>query len=378
MPANAAEPLAAESDAAAAMQQAHQALNAQQLDQAELLLERVLMLKPEHAEARLELAILLARRGRAETALSLIQSLIEDPRTDAAYRRKLTQLLTDLKARDVLTPSQAMANSSPVPTPLYSTEFSWGASSNPLMYTGIGEVTVTLPDGLVTLPLATKARSGSVVGASIGRRLERSGVDISVQQFSLPDTATNLRALIWAELPAPIAEGGLQWYVQAQRGFDRIHRYTAGLSLPWGQQRASLAIYREPEQDDKGAILRYDYRWRGWLGADWFASLERATSTTAMQGYWREMLAVDFQLDAARKIQTQLVAQQDLNGYSALLAHDARRRLLTRYVAYEQQIATGQGGGWLLRAYVGARQSNLELFTYGDRGVQVVWQQQWH
>ena len=68
VPARASAPLQAEQDALQAYEEARRAVADERLDEAELLLERVLMLMPEHAGARLDFALLLARRGQADAA----------------------------------------------------------------------------------------------------------------------------------------------------------------------------------------------------------------------------------------------------------------------------------------------------------------------
>ena len=97
----AADNAEAAAQAQAAYQQALQALEQQQWTQAELLLERVLMFQPEHAEALLQLATLLAQRDRLETAQALIGVLLHDPRTPPAHRRHLQALLDGIESGDV-------------------------------------------------------------------------------------------------------------------------------------------------------------------------------------------------------------------------------------------------------------------------------------
>ena len=68
-----------------ALGQARVEITSQRYDRAEILLERVLMLHPENAEARIELAMLMARRGHIDGAQALVQSLVDDPRTCLLY-----------------------------------------------------------------------------------------------------------------------------------------------------------------------------------------------------------------------------------------------------------------------------------------------------
>ena len=82
-------------EAAAAYTQALQSMEQQQWTQAELLLERVLMFQPENAEAMVQLAQLLAQRGRSESAQAIIQALLQDARTPVPQRERLQALLVN-------------------------------------------------------------------------------------------------------------------------------------------------------------------------------------------------------------------------------------------------------------------------------------------
>ena len=87
-------PMQAEQDALQAHEQARQALAAGQWDEAELLLERVLMLMPENAEARLDFALLLARRGARVTLGKFNQ--FGDSRPLWALTQALDKLMADI------------------------------------------------------------------------------------------------------------------------------------------------------------------------------------------------------------------------------------------------------------------------------------------
>jgi hypothetical protein len=376
-PAQAAGLLQADSDALAAFQQARQALAEQQLDEAEILLERVLMLAPEHAEARLELALLLARRGRADTAQLLIQSLIDDPRTDPAHRVGLERLASSLRQPTVPQNSASAKPAATDPAPLYRAEINLTASSNPLARTAASDITFTLPDGPIKLPLDTQPVGGSIVGASLSRTDGPSGAELSVQQTKVTDASRSARWLAWGELPKLADLTGLQWYAQGQQGFDGLRHYTGGIGLPWGLQRISLARYNDSGQADQGLVLRYDRRSPAFLGADWLSSLERGVSTSKAQGYWRAGISTELALAEGSKLLAQWTAQNDTYGYSALLENDAKRRLVTAYVAIEQQVLLGHEKQLVFRAYTGERRGNLDIFSYRDVGIQVALQQHW-
>jgi thioredoxin-like negative regulator of GroEL len=88
-----------EIEALQAFDQARTEINNQRYDRAEILLERVLMLHPENAEARIELAMLMARRGHNDGAQALVQSLLDDPRTEPDQFKALAALLQSMKKR---------------------------------------------------------------------------------------------------------------------------------------------------------------------------------------------------------------------------------------------------------------------------------------
>ena len=83
-------------EAATAYTLALRSMAQQEWTQAELLLERVLMFQPENAEAMVQLAQLLAQRGRTESAQAIIQALLEDARTPAPQRERLQALQIEL------------------------------------------------------------------------------------------------------------------------------------------------------------------------------------------------------------------------------------------------------------------------------------------
>lgn len=412
-----AAPLQAEQEALQAFEEARQALAAGRLDEAELLLERVLMLMPEHAEARLEFALVLARRGQLDAARALVLGLAQDARTPALYREQLLALAARLAgAPSVPAPSVALnraarsANGShsgaPAGTPhsaatpsssppvLWRAEASVAGSTNPLARTGAEGIVITLPDGPVTLPLSTRPQAGTVAGAHLLRVLGTGGLELSVQHMDRTATATAFRAAAWGEWPAQswpalaqhVGLPPLQWQLQTLRGFDNLRRHFAAVAAPlpdhWlgGAQRLLLGTYAEPAQEDRGWLLRAEHRAAQPTspgGLMWQASAERSASTARAQGYWRLNLALEAPLGPGRRLQAQFTAQEDTHPYSPLLESNSRRRLLTTYLGLEQQLPLGQGHSLLFRAFVSQRASNLSLFAYRDTGIQLALAHQW-
>ncbi len=415
--AGAATPLQAEQDALQSYEEARLALASGRLDEAELLLERVLMLMPGHAEARLDFALLLARRGQTDAARALILGLAQDPRTPADHATQLRALAARLPngeapqastatatATTAAAPRQAARPLAPASAPaaaLWRVEAALSASSNPLSRTGAEGVVLTLPDGPVTLPLSTRPQAGTVAGAGLLRLQGPTGLDVSVQRMDRSGTATAYRAAAWGALPSLAPQAGLpplQWQLQTLRGFDNLRRHSAALAAPWpgGAQRLVLGAYAEPTQQDHGWLLRTEHRGStpqegavapgglfGLAGLQWQASAERSASTARAQGYWRLNLALEAPLGPGRRLQAQATAQEDTHPYSPLLENNSRRRLLTTYIGVEQQLPLaalgplGAGHQLVFRAFSTQRASNLSLFTFRDSGLQIALMRQW-
>ncbi len=394
IPARAAAPLQAELDALQAYEEARRALADERLDEAELLLERVLMLMPEHAGARLDFALLLARRNQADAARALILSLALDPRTPPAYSVQLRALAARLGAAPGQATPLARANGQPAgpgqagavrspEQPIWRAELGVAGSTNPLSRTSAEGVELTLPDGPITLPLGTRPQPGVVAAASLLRVQGSSGWDVSVQGMDRSGAATAYRATVWGAAPVPHRAGlpPLQWQLQTLRGFDSLRRHSAALAAPLagGAQRLVLGAYAEPAQQDRGWMLRAEHRSAGPVGLQWQASAERSGSTARPQGYWRLNLALEAPLGAGRRVQAQATAQEDTHPYSPLLGNTTRR-LLTTYVGLEQQLPLAPAGvagpALVLRAFATRRASNLSLFDFQDLGAQaaLVWQ----
>lgn len=393
----ASSPLQPEQDALQSYEEARQALGQGRLDEAELLLERVLMLMPEHAGARLEFALLLARRGQTDAARALILGLAQDTRTPPDYSAQLLALAARLQAQPqaplaagpgLKPPGGAAGATSPataLPT-LWRAEAGLSASSNPLARTGAEGIVITLPEGPVTLPLNTRPQPATLAGGSLLALRGSAGLEVSTQQMDRRDTATAFRIAAWGPVLGP---AGLQWQLQTQRGFDNQRRHSAALAAPSplaGPQRVLLGAYVEPAQQERGWWLRLEHRFGllgagaapGAVGAPWGqASLERSASTASTQGYWRLNLALELPLGPQRRLQAQASAQEDTHPYSPLLENNSRRRLLAHSVTLEQQWPLAHGAAVVLRVFHSQRHSNLALFAFQDAGAQLALARQW-
>lgn len=395
-----------ELEALEAFDQARAEISAQRFDRAEILLERVLMLHPEHAEARIELALLMARRGHRFGAQALVQSLIDDPRTETEYAQALRQLQAQIKkgpaeainpyaldSRKATARLSAAGQGAVVPAAAppevsasWRGEASLSASSNPLARTSSGAITITLPDGPLSLPLSQTTKSGALTGLNLSRTSATNGAELALQRADVSGTTTAARAVAWAQLPL------MQWlpdslqpdqlppvlaYAQAQRGLDGQRRAMAGLTAVLGAQRLSLSHYEEYGMNDHGTVVRAEHNHPRLWGTDWQTSIEHSSSAVGPQGYWRAGLSAENLLGEGRKLLAQLSHQQDTYSYSTLLQDGAKRRLTTAYVAFEQHVTLKSEKVLIWRIFSGERRSNLELFNYNELGVQLSIVQNW-
>ena len=74
-------------------------------------------------------------------------------------------------------------------------------------------------------------------------------------------------------------------------------------------------------------------------------------------------------------IQWQL--HRDTEGYSPLLESNATRTLRTQQIGFEYALSESPVFSWRVRAYDSRRISNLALFSWEDRGLQLVWRRAW-
>jgi hypothetical protein len=398
-----ASQLQPELEAQQALEQALAEISTQRYERAEILLERVLMLQPENAEARIELALLMARRGHILGAQALVQSLLDDPRTEPAHAQALISLQNQIQkmpdakrnpnapdtreaAARLSGAASGAASGADHATAAEPNAASWrgeaslSASSNPLARTASGAITITLPDGPLSLPLSQTVKPGALAAATLSRTTATQGAELAVQQTDVLGTSTAARAVVWGQLPLAewlpnsIKPGLLPpvlGYAQVQRGLDGQHRATAGLTAALGLQRLSLSHYKDYAINDNGTVVRAEHNQPSLWGTQWQASIEKSSSDSGPQGHWRAGLHAEYALGNGRKLLAQFSHQQDTYSYSALLQDGAKRRLTTAYFAWDQQMALGHEKVLVWRLFRGERRSNLALFDYHEVGAQL-------
>jgi hypothetical protein len=365
----------ADEEARLAYEQARQALQAGQWVQAELLLERSLMFNPDHAEARLELAALLARTGRASAARALVATLIEDPRTPDAHRLRLRAMLEQ--------PSAARAgvgDALPQDTVVVIGETFVAWTRNPLARADLSQLTLTFPEGSITLPVAQELRSGVLAGLSVQRIAPQGlSVDASVQHLWGSGAETAHRFGLSGRLPQ--AEGApvrLRWLAQTQRAHDGQDRHTLALSAAGTAWRVSAGLFQEPELSRDGLYLRLErlLELRPTLQASVFAGAEQVTDEGT--GFWRAGAALAWAPSPGWTLLGQASLHRDFSGYSPWLRDNAPRRMHSLDLALERawQLA-GPDWQFLARVHGSRRWSNLELFGYRDAGLQLSLRRRW-
>lgn len=359
-----------------AFEQAHQALQQSQWQEAELLLERTLMLQPEHAQAMVEMAQLLAQRGRAESARALIHMLLQDPRTPAAHRQRL-----ELLAEQMQTQAQALAagasDSATLSTSTTGLEVAMGRSTNPLAAANVSDITLTPTSGPVSLRLSTQPQSANSLGlAAHWSKPHGYFASVQWQQVALPQASPGIRLVLQGPLLPSQPGATVHWQLHTQRYPDGSRRHQLGMGATYAQWAWLLSRYAEPESGRSGWQLRAQ---RALLSTPHWSSVAGAEAESGLAGASAAPGAVraNARLAYRSSAQWQLVAHwqghADTSGYSPLLANGAARRMHTVQFHLEHNI----GAEWVLRLHAARRWANIPLFGWTDAGVQLGWVASW-
>ena len=405
-------------EAAEAYEQAMRALGKGEQERAELLLERVLMLSPDNAEARLELAALFAKRGRVVSARLMLESLESDPRTPLEHKQNLRRLIAQLPGAashsenttelpNAISAATRQALKAPQITPAANTQLELGLthSSNPLARTASEGITFTLPEGPVLLPLSVKPTRGLSRTFQLSHepaQFQNAGAELYLQSLapsSEQDATAQTSSQFQSQTAARVSVWGgikpltglpklspllipLQWHYQAQQGLDGLRRQSLSLAYPFDSAglawRGVAVHYQEPttseRQGDRGQAIRLEQR--GVSGAlTWLWHAEKSASQVFEQGYVRAGLFAELlpmpKLLPQTRLSVQISEQRDTHSYSPLLLNGAKRQLFSSLVAIEQQVKLEKEKVLIFRAFSAERRSNLELFNYKDTGMQL-------
>ena len=352
-----------------AFEQALKELESEQWGQAELYLERSLMLNADHADARLQLALLLARRGQFDAAKALIESLIDDPRTPAEHRKRLQILL----ASSIPLPA---LRSEVKPRAQTRAEITVGYTLNPYARTNLEELTLTLPQGSITLPVVRNDHPAGTVSLALRHIMQdRWGLEVNQQQWSGAEGRSAGSLLVFGG--TTLAGQSVQWSALALRSLDDTTRQAVGLSIPRHAWRFTAGLFNEPDLERRGYSLRLDRAWVASpnLQSVTYAELERATA--GKSSLVRAGILAEWAPAPSWVVSAQATLHHDLQGYSPLLASNAQRNMLAAYLALERHWEPAPRWRIVGRAHVARRWSNLSLFEYRDAGVQLSLQRLW-
>lgn len=372
--ARAAPPLDPQAEAVKALDEALGAIRAGQLSVAELLLERSLMLDPELADARLELAGVLAQRGAVAEARALIQSLIDDFRTPDGHRARLLAMLEQTER------ARAAAGSARSPrSPEVRAEVFGGWTRNPFARADLQQLTLTFPEGRVTLPVAQKASPAGLHGIAIQRvSPDGWGLEAGALAVAGAESDQSFRIGLSGPLPgSPVPGGLLQWSVQAIKGLGGSDRYAAGLSWSQRHWRISGGRYGEPYLGRQGAYLRLERFWDPHPRVQSLAYLDAERASSGPPSFGRAGAILAISLTQTWKILMHASLQHDLTGYSPLLESGAPRAMRAFTAVIEKAWVPAPTWELKARLNLGRRWSNLELFEYRDLGAQLVLARRW-
>ncbi len=370
----------AELEAEAAYQSAQSALNAQAWAEAELDFERVLMFNPEHAQARIELAMLLAQRGKIETASAFIESLIDDPRTPLAHRQRLADLLAQLKrgasvTDGIASPSYVIASEArqsmlAAAQPVIQARVSLGYSANPYARADISNLTLTLPGGSADLPVNQNIHAAPMLMSSLSYLAPNlCGFEAQDQRWGASEQNFANKLLVFCY--GVVAGQQMQTFASTLRAVDGNGRTSAGLSWPLANWRLTAQLFKEPQLERQGYALRLDHLQRSQSGNQTLLFAELEKSNSGVPGYIKSGILREYALTSGVSVLAQLGLQRDFAGYSALLADGATRRLLLAQLGLQKD--WGQLAGWQLGSalQLARRWSNLALFEYRDATLQL-------
>lgn len=360
-----------EDEARRAFASASLALRQQDWVQAELFLERTLMYAPRHAEARLELALLLAQRGRVEAAVAFIESLVHDPATPQAHRDRLEQLRAQLLGDP--TPAPVVVATRPEPS-RYRVFFeaSVGRSTNPLAGTSDNEVSLTFPGGPVVLPIdsqdiqaAVRSQTLTLSGPS-GLRLEAQTQDLK------GDIDRSSQRLLFSRNVLDTRLGQLSATVTGLRGVYGEERLGVVTSLETGRNRFSLGWTDEPDLGRQSALFRAE---RALEQGAFAASLEHEHALETGPSATRLGVSGSVRLPYSVMSFMSVSAHLDHSGYSIYLERNAPRRMVSGQLVVERawdllRPSSGPSGRveGFVRVHANARAGNISLFSYKDLG----------
>lgn len=365
-----------EAQAERALQQAESALLQKDWSQAELHLERALMFVPHHAQARLELAFLLVKRGRLAAAEVLISSLIDDRRTPEDHRAKLQALLDELLTYNKSPDSQLSKSESDSPEGFGGPDWEFlvdlymGYANNPLGGSREDQITLTLESG--DFLLAVEPQNINAVSLGFGfSAVGPSGLRFGIQGQALGEPLG--RQQIGLSLAKPLvtnSSGQLQLGLSAAQGFYNEQRLTTSFGWATRQLRISAKFEASRNPHEQEAGVRLDWYWKSQPNLSGLAFVEVEEGLYRVPSSVRAGLLSQLLWGAQTRLSAMIWHQQDTDGYSELLKNNARRHMLQAQFNAERILWESQANARRKQVYWGfvyaRRWSNLPLFQYED------------
>ncbi len=382
-----AETAGAQEQGDAAYQSALSALSARAWAEAELHFERVLMFMPEHAEARIQLAMLLAQRGKLEAASGFIESLMEDPRTPPAHRERLSEMLAQLKRgpsadmdRHGLRPrddeaggaiaSEARPSIAVSAPAIIQARVSLGYSGNPYARADINSLTLTLPDGSTELPVSQNIHAAPLLINSLSYLApNQCGFEAYDQRWATTEQQFANKLLLFCY--GKWGGAKVQTFASSLRSVDGGGRTSTGVAWVLDSWRVTAQFFREPQLERQGYAFRVEHLQNSENGAQTLLYAEAEKATTGTPGYAKYGLLREYSLTSSTSLLAQILFQRDFAGYSALLDNGATRTLLFAELGLHKD--WGSYAGWAVGSSLqtGRRWSNLALFGYKDTTAQL-------
>lgn len=366
-------------------------------DQALIWLERALLLNPGQLGAQFDHALALAALGQSEALTELLGAWRGRTDIPVALRRKIAAM-----AAPAGTYAFQSVRLGGAPTGFWRSRGTLasllGYESNLDRSPRLSELTLTVPEGPVTLPVTSTPRKGpavlsslswQVAGKTAAGQFWRTGVDLQARA-AMHESPTNWQQRQWSF-------GGSQpWGAAfAQAGMDAI--WVGGaLGEPYRLIRYRIALERslvgcvwqgglEHEQrrqrttstansDTSAAVVAFTCPSATPMGWAFGGALRRAVDDPLEAGrpggrqqQWTAGLNAQGLLANGARMELSLRRQlaKDQEGYSAQLDYGARRNLAqTQWSAeFARPLQSVPGSEWVLQASGTLQKSNLPLFN---------------
>ena len=372
-------------------------------------LERALLLAPQHLGAAFAYAVALAGTGDFASAVQLLAQASTRADLPTSQRSQLLAAQQRMAQAQPASPATSHWHTQP------SAALRWGYDNNLLGSPRIRSLTLSLPDGDMTLPLenSTQPRPGNFLRTDLRLNTTHSPNNTRSTDFTLALQHRHTPALAAATTTQTEAQVQTQptsapgsWASASQtnlhtRGGTRYHSTSLATGWAWATPDCQPRFGAEWQQRQLASNPVLSGRYTG-LSASWACNqtnpLARPTwrptqwsihlrsgqdqpthssrpggtqRTTAMRAtaHWPQWMA-----------QAELTHTQDSSGYSPLLASNRVRRstrALLRLEAWQPlpQWAPGLQAHWGLE--LDSQQSNLSLFNVNSHSVYAGLRKQW-